>query len=548
MIAKNRWDIVCLLILLVTSYLTSSFVGDDRYALNPDGCRILNVAMNFENGNGFVDTVVDPDSLDIKLKPVVTKPPLYSALIAFLIKMGIPPKKAGWLISQASFILAAVTLFGIARIFLPLLPAFLVGFLFCFQISGIIWSIHVKEDMLFVFLVFVSLLLISTLKKNESLEKHWYLWVLLGITTAFAVLTRYIGIALLFTIIVILFVATMKKNRHVKQILLFMFGVTITGIGPLLRFVLLWFNGARPSFIGGSEPTWFEISAAMITRFQIDYLGSPIVWLYDGSMIDLIVLTIAFLILIILLAVEIRNNYLIVDIALFIAFYLLTLLVLQGSSGVPAENFDKNYALPVEGLILFLAVSFFWRGYTKNKKNVVYLCMGLMVFFAFCNGQIKRFKEFNEFSIGNKVSREICNSPETMDWIFHNIPKESKIFGPQGCFQLLAESIDYYWLPIPPADKYSTTKEFHERWSENDFIKISRATGARWIVIFKCENGDPLLVKLGYGEFVEKLFEGKETNQIKLVVKLEEGYIYRIEDLIVSSNWVPVLNTANTLQ
>lgn len=101
--------------------------------------------------------------------------------------------------------------------------------------------------------------------------------------------------------------------------------------------------------------------------------------------------------------------------------------------------------------------------------------------------------------------------------------------GTQCCFQLLAETNDYYWLPIPPADEYSASPRFHERWDEAAFINAMHATGARWIAILLGESGDPLADKPGYGPLVTRLLDCQGTNIIKQAARFSDGIVYSIQ-------------------
>ena len=94
---------------------------------------------------------------------------------------------------------------------------------------------------------------------------------------------------------------------------------------------------------------------------------------------------------------------------------------------------------------------------------------------------------------------------------------------------MLAETNDYFWLPIPPADEYITSKEYHERWDESDILRISQTVGAGWIVILLGEQGDPKSESPGYGEFVTNLMDGAGgTEHIRQMSQFEDGVVYRI--------------------
>ena len=102
--------------------------------------------------------------------------------------------------------------------------------------------------------------------------------------------------------------------------------------------------------------------------------------------------------------------------------------------------------------------------------------------------------------------------------------------GTQCTYQLIAESSDYYWLPIPPADEYASSPRYHERWQEADLLRISRSSNAKWIVLLSGDKGDPYADKPGYGEFVGQLSGGSGTARIKLAARFSDGMVYRIDE------------------
>ena len=147
----------------------------------------------------------------------------------------------------------------------------------------------------------------------------------------------------------------------------------------------------------------------------------------------------------------------------------------------------------------------------------------------YLNGQWLRFKEYENFSY-TASSREYCPSPKAIAWIQSHISPSETIFGNQCSFQLLAETNDYFWLSIPPTDEYSYSTRYNNvKWKEEDFIRIKQKTGAQWIALLIGQAGDPLIETPGYGDFVNKLYEGQETANIKLQAVFPDGLIFKIQ-------------------
>ena len=59
---------------------------------------------------------------------------------------------------------------------------------------------------------------------------------------------------------------------------------------------------------------------------------------------------------------------------------------------------------------------------------------------------------------------------------------------------------------------------------------MSRDSRARWLVLLKCEIGDPMATDPGYGSFISRLFAGEETASVKLRARFDDGLVYEIAD------------------
>lgn len=410
--------------------------------------------------------------------------------------------------------------------------------------SGLIWSIYIREDTLFLAFTYASLLSMGLLRVKVEGFKKWP-WVLLGIITASAVLTRYVGIILAVTIAFVLLVDAIRDRRHMQRLLLYLAGLASTGLFSLVRFVSLWMQGVRPGFYESLNSTWFPIAAGLISTFQRDFTGILLVWFYDQSITDLIILVISFVMLVALLFTAATRRML-MPISIYVGCYLLFFIARLASNGLPF--FEPRYAMPVEGLLILLVTAVVWQGIQMGNKQVrvLLITVSMAALVIFFSGQYHRFQQFHAFPNGIESSREICPSPKTIAWIQENIPSGSVIMGTHTFRQLLAETNDYYWLPIPPTDEYYSSPGFRERWDEAAFIDAARTTGARWVAILLSERGDPsvrwhanALAKGGnpvsyesrYGTFVANLLNGHGTDIIKQVARFSDGIVYSIQGL-----------------
>lgn len=113
---------------------------------------------------------------------------------------------------------------------------------------------------------------------------------------------------------------------------------------------------------------------------------------------------------------------------------------------------------------------------------------------------------------------------------------DSVVISTQCGYQMFAEANEYYWLRIPPADQYSTSPEYLERWTEDDLLRVSRVTESDWVVIFRGTggllgtDGDRLIEKPGYGPFITSLINDSYHNDsLEKIKSFRDGVVYRIK-------------------
>jgi len=518
---------LCAVFLFCVALTTSTMVADGRYGLTPDGAREINVALNLVDGKGLT-TAVASESKPPELRPLVTKPPLYHVAIALLINAGVSPKSAGWSIAQGAFVISVVLLFFLARVGLPLIPAFVIGLLYAMLMSSLKWGVYVKEDTLYVALSIAALLYFVLLRNRSGAQGSWH-WLLLGVISAAAILTRYIGITLIAAITALLVYDALSERRF-RRIGLYFAGLALVGSPFFIRFLTLWVEGVRPSFSHNAETTWYLIVSGVMNAFQRDFTGRLLIWFEDGSAVDQIVLAISFAVLVALLLWGLKMRRL-APVVLYIGIYLAVLIVQLAGQG--HFRSEPRFMLPVEGLLILVFAAFFWWVFRQQKsRKRCYMVISLALLFVgvYINGQWSLFLEFRyPPSASATSSREYCPSPDTIAWVKSHVPPGEVVFASQCGFQLLAESNEYYWLAIPPANKYANSPDYDVRWMERDFVEIKNKTGARWIVLLMGESGDPLGEEPGYGPFVSSLISGSETDQIRMRATYQDGIVYEIK-------------------
>ncbi|MFC1630588.1 ArnT family glycosyltransferase [Pseudomonadota bacterium] len=523
----NKYDIALASAAFLIALMSSLLLSGAQVGFTPDGAYALNIAQNLADGEGQVSKRISIDTIPAAARPVITKPPLFPLVVAAVITIGVPPKIAGQVITLLSFALSIATLYLLARLYIPRLPALIVSALHAIQMSGLGWSVLIHEQWLFILMMYISLLILVKLREQPEDTSKWA-WVLLGISVAAAILSSYQGLPLVITVSAIVIIDTVRQKCSWKQMCLYAGGMAALGLVPLVRFLNYFAQGTRPGFITGSDPTWYSIGVGLIHTLQIDYFGQLFFWLGDRSSTDVFILatSLGLLLFVMLLASEKRN---IMPVSAFIICYLAILVIRFSINGVP--YLEKRFVLSIEGLLILVIAVALIHGINSSKRyfRIVAITASSLLIMLFVSGQFQRYIKFSEKIAASGGSLEYCPAPTTIDWVKKNINPGSVIMSPQCGYQILAETNDYYWLPIPPSDEYITSTKYQERWDEEDILRISKATGTGWIVILSGKKIDPKFENPGYGPFVSKLMEGFDSNdKIRKIVTLPDGIVYRV--------------------
>lgn len=209
------------IIVIMLSFLgiTLVLIATSRYGigLSPDSIGYISTARNLGTGNGFL--LYDGN-------PTVLCPPLYPAILALTYKtFGFDPLNSARVINAIIFgLIVYLSGFLILRYVDNSLLFMLVGILFIL-FSKPLFSVSIMAWTEPLFILFVLLFLISLGFYMEKGNKT--LLGLLSASVALASLTRYIGVTLILsTVIIVLFL----HNQSIKNKLihLFLFGIVST--------------------------------------------------------------------------------------------------------------------------------------------------------------------------------------------------------------------------------------------------------------------------------------------------------------------------------
>lgn len=483
---------------------------------DPDGANALHVAQNIVKGRGIVVNTVSIDDPIPRPRPTITKPPLLPAVIAMLVTLGLPVTLAGLMVSLIACATAAALLYLLARQALPRLPALLVPALFAFQVTTARWGISVHEEALFVALNLAVLWRITELLQRAH-PTHWVQYTILGGMVALAMLASYQGLPLL--LVVSAYVAWLARRvRRWSPLLAFGAGLAVIAAWPFIRFTRLWLAGIRPGLDVAGDTVFYKMLAGFISAFQNDILGRQFIWLYNGSLSDIVVVSGFYLALGALFVFVFLRSTSLRPLVFYVALYLVILLVQLGGQG--KDIYEPRYSMPVYGLLFIFALYAFYKALQHWKKlQPIGLGLGTLAVAFFVYGQANRIPDLLSWH------GPLCPAPMTIQWVESHIPEDAVIAAGQCGYELKAASASQYWLPIPPAQD---ARNDH-RWTETDFVTACTNVGARWIVLLTGGKGDPFRDKPGYGPFMDQLFAGQQSDHTVLAATLKDGLVYRIK-------------------
>lgn len=483
----------------------------------PDGATNLHMAQNLAAGEGLVTKTIESGKTPHP-QPTVGKPPLYASSAASLIVLGIPPLYAAWVVSAGAYAAAVALLFILARQALPLWPALLVPVLFAAQVTSTRWGISIHEQSLFVALTFATLWRLTVLGGGPASSAHWGQYALVGTLAALAMITSYQGLPLLLVATVCVLVMAGRGQRF-TALLAYAGGLILVAAWPFVRFVLLWTQGIRHPGFNEVGDSYYRMLAGIVSAFQNDVFGRQLVWLYDGLPSDLLIVVGFFSLL---LALLVYTAWRWAPWRPLAAFTVLYLVMLVAHLGQGKAIYEPRYSMPVNGLILLFVIYAFHELICRWKElRIPVAGFGVLALAVFAYAQISRYPDLL------KGHGAMCPAPQTLAWIKSHIPSGAVIASTQCGYRIKAESIDYYWLPIPPARDFTVPR----RWNEDDFLKMCSQTPSPWIVLFNNANGkplDPFREKPGYGPYVETLFAGHSTTHAELVARTADGLVYQL--------------------
>lgn len=306
--------------------------------------------------------------------PIIQWPPLYIVALAVFKLLGVSVTKGAALLNAGLFALIVyisfLYLFDNMKVKLLSVPAVIlltvsVPFVY---ISGYGWT-----EMLFIFLSVLSMILMVMYIKRK--EPFWF--ISCAVASALCWLTRYIGIAIIAALAIVLFIS--EKTFRNKFRLTFSYGVF--SCVPMVLWVVrnLFLSG---TFTGGRQPGEYTL------KDNIRLSLSVFMEWFSSSIPEIAYISILFFLLLIILAIPLKKNgkESIESATDLLAGFLITLiyssLLLFSATKAAMDPINSRLWSPVYPFIIF-TMAFLMDMMLRNiesRNTKKFLAVGFMVF------------------------------------------------------------------------------------------------------------------------------------------------------------------------
>lgn len=403
-----------------------------------DASDYINVAENIVDGRGIVSGW-ESDNIHA-FWPLTVWPPFYPILIAALMEMGFSSVSAAMWVPILSFAGIVVISFFFGRD----LGSPLIGYLSalcCLSMSSL-WEMT-RWAMTEMPYIFFSLLGLYLLLKYGNTRNNWLL-VLSALFCGFGAITRYMGVTLIITgVIILLLLVRTKPLTNLKQIMVF--GL-ISSIPVCLVFIRnIYYKG---SFSGADRGTgsgsFTGVSHDMVKVLLSDlnpfgWAVSPGVSGFYGVVILLLVIAAGLLLYGVYRSAKggfrsyasqfLTNNLIPLTYALV---YVCSLILLEVFMGDIAAV-QTRYLLPMYPFFVLLAVSFMYATCIRARVPALrWLSLGIcsILLLGFLVGQATGSLPFIIEKGGRSYTDPVWyDEPvEEYQWVMQNLPHGAEVF------------------------------------------------------------------------------------------------------------------------
>lgn len=408
--------------------------------LSPDSLVYMNTAKNVYYGNGFYF-----DSGGSRY-PLTFFPPLFTFSIATFMNLGFNEEQAARLIPIICFALLMFPIFFLAKALSNVYAGYIVCFMVLIFTPLLLVTSYAWTEMLYIFFSVLAILFLKKFAENASESK---MLLISGFFITLAILTRYIGVTLLFVgLIVILVNSKSQLKKMVYQILLIGFMPVLLITPWLYRNIILTSNLSGIERAWNNEGTTIE-PVRLLLNLNLtvgiildDFFRVPLPELlsnkYINLLLNLIIIAISIILVVILkklysekrkvLLEYLRKNYVLI---LYILVYLTTLIIMSAM-----WRFDKiatRLTSPIYPFLILLAVSFFFYAHKRiirpSLKSFIFLItIVLFILFPILQTGNSIYFYYQYAKDGQDYNAPFWKNNQGINWAAINVPDDNTIY------------------------------------------------------------------------------------------------------------------------
>ena len=255
-----------------------------------DPAAYIEAAHNLRAGKGLTVSAFGIYPLDQDMEQLREWPPGYPLLIALVSSFNIDEKAAAMIIPRFFFLLLPLAFFLVLRFFLNDTLAFASAIIITFMWPTVALSMMALSDIPFLFLCLISFYLLFKTIADDRLSYGFAA----GISTALAVMVRYIGYNLLFGVIIGLllgfFMRTIPREKYLRIQAGYFCGFVLVYLPMLLRNIFT-FHTLQPYRMPFTPVSWSAPGIKYLKEMACIFVG---IWPSHGIyLVGLILLLLA---------------------------------------------------------------------------------------------------------------------------------------------------------------------------------------------------------------------------------------------------------------
>lgn len=461
----------CFFIALILGLL----ITQSGSGISSDSVRYISTGENVYYGNGFYWGYSDGP-----LYIYTNAGPLYPLLIAAFMHLGLDAEQAARLIPILCFAFLMFPLFFLGKSLNGVFTGY-IACLICLVFTPLLWvTSYAWTEMPYIFFSVLAILFLT--KFSESDNTNNKVLYASGFFTSLAILTRYIGVTLLFAGLIVI---VLKSKSQLKKMVYWisLFG----GISSLPQIIWMYRNltltshlsGYRGGVWGGCPMGLLTIVNRAVGTILNDFFLAPLSRLFYDTYIGLAIIVTSFISLVVLAKIYpakrmvlleyLRKNHVVF---LYIFVYLITLIIIR--SLMVRCGINTRYTTPVYPFLILVVISFALFAYKQIKKPslkpalVLIITIFCVCFFVLQAGNSINF--YHDAKDGQGYNSPSWRNNQGIGWIESNVPDNATVysdFADAIRFRLKRQS-----RFLPRSENDTAINEFFEKLKneENSFI------------------------------------------------------------------------------